>query len=163
MKTRILALLLALALPAEGTDAADYAAGLTGERLAAALANADPAADVFAVLPKFTANGSYTLNGALAAMGMADAFDAGRADFSAMGHYGDLPLYIGLVLHKTELVLDERGTKAGAATAVLMEAGGAMVEHEVHDVVCDRPFVYLLLDTEWDIPLFIGTVETLAG
>ena len=42
-----------------------------------------------------------------------------------------------------------------------MDAGAAMVE-EPRVVVLDRPFVYLLLDTEWNMPLFIGTVQTVA-
>ncbi len=151
---------LAVLLPAEGTAAGDYLAGLTGERLSTVLKNAETGAEVWAALPKFTLEAGYDLVDGLCAMGMPSAFDAGAADFSAMGRYADAPLYIGKVLHKTFLQVDERGTRAGAATAVTMDAAGAMVEREIHSVICDRPFVFLLLDTEWDMPLFFGVVET---
>ena len=146
-------------LPAAGTTADDYLAGLTGDRLTAVLEGAQ-AGTVLAALPKFESAGHYTLNDALAAMGMPGAFTP-EADFSAMGHYGDTGLYIGEVLHETAITVDARGTRAGAATAVAVDAGGVMPE-DVHEVTLDRPFVCLLLDTEWDLPLFIGTVQTVA-
>ena len=144
-------------LPAESTTVEDYLTGLTGDRLTAVLESAQEAV-VFAGLPKFESAGHYNLNDALAAMGMPGAFTP-DADFSAMGHYGDMGLCIGEVLHETSVTVDERGTKAGAATAVTADAGRAMME-EPQVVVLDRPFVYLLLDTEWNLPLFIGTVQT---
>lgn len=153
---------LAVLLPAAGHAVADYAAGLSGARLAAVLENAEAGAEVWAAMPKFTLEGSYDLGEALCAMGMPTAFDAGAADFSAMGRYDGAPLFVDRVLHKSYLQVDERGTQAGAATAVTMDAGGAMVEREVHSVRCDRPFLFLLLDTEWQMPLFIGTVETVS-
>ena len=100
------------------------------------------------------------LNEALAAMGMGDAFSAGLADFSAMGTSPDGPLYISRVLHRTHLTLDERGTRAGAATAVEMDAGSAF---EPASVYLTRPFLYLLIDCEAGLPLFIGTVRELEG
>ncbi len=147
-------------LPAEGTTPEAYLAGLTGARLAAVLADAQ-AGIVYAGLPKFESSGGCRLNDALSAMGMPGAFTP-DADFSAMGHYDGGGLFIGEVLHKAAITVDERGTKAGAATAVTMDAAGAMVEYETHTVICDRPFLFLLLDTEWQLPLFIGTVDTVA-
>lgn len=145
-------------LPAEGTTTAEYLAGLTGDRLTAVLESAQEGT-VFAGLPRFESAGHYNLNEALAAMGMPRAFTP-DADFSAMGHYGDVGLFIGEVLHETAITVDERGTKAGAASAVTADAGGAMPE-EPRVVVLDRPFVYMLVDTAWNMPLFIGTAETL--
>lgn len=146
-------------LPAEGMTVDEYLAGLTGDRLTAVLESAQEGV-VFAGLPKFESAGHYNLNDALAAMGMPGAFTP-DADFSAMGQYGDTGLYIGEVLHETAVTVDERGTKAGAATAVGVDAGAAMME-DVHEVTLDRPFVYMLVDTEWNIPLFIGTVEAVS-
>jgi serpin B len=95
-------------------------------------------------------------------MGMNDAFDPDLADFSALGECGNGDnLYIGQVIHKTFLKLDEKGTRAGAAAAVTVFATSAMREAPPR-VILDRPFIYLLLDTETNIPLFIGTVDSLA-
>ena len=107
-------------LPNEGVSLDDYLASLTGEHLRDLLTHPQDTL-VQTAIPKFTAETTVELNDALSALGMADAFDAGLADFSAMGTSPDGPLYISRVLHRTHLTLDERGTKAGAATAVEMD------------------------------------------
>jgi serpin B len=147
-------------LPAEGMALADYVASLTGEKLRGLLAGAKET-KVETVTPKFETEFSVQLNDALMAMGMTDAFDADLGDFSALGFCdnGD-NLYIGQVVHKTYLKLDETGTRAGAATGVTIYAASALREPPPQ-VVLDRPFVYLLLDTETNIPLFIGTVDSM--
>ena len=69
-------------------------------------------------------------------------------------------IYISEVLHKTFISVDELGTKAGAATMISMDAGGAMLpEHRVVDL--DRPFVYAIIDNATNLPIFIGTLMTL--
>ncbi len=146
----------AVLLPAAGTTVEAYLAGLTGARLAEVLQNADTGATVWAAMPKYTLENTYELTEPLSAMGMASAFGP-QADFTAMGRC-DGGLHIGRVVHKTFLAVDERGTRAGAATAVAMDAGTAM-PGEVHEVRCDRPFVFLLLDAAWNMPLFVGTVQ----
>ncbi|MBR6684388.1 MAG: serpin, partial [Firmicutes bacterium] len=63
--------------------------------------------------------------------------------------------------HKTFISVTENGTQAGAATVVEMRAEGAAAEIvEYKEVVLDRPFVYMLVDCENDIPLFIGSTMT---
>ena len=146
-------------LPNEGVSLEDYLASLTGEHLRDLLTHPQDTL-VQTAIPKFTAETTVELNEALAAMGMGDAFSAGLADFSAMGTSPDGPLYISQVLHRTHLTLDERGTKAGAATAVEMDAGSAF---EPTSVYLTRPFLYLLIDCEAGLPLFIGTVRELEG
>ena len=146
-------------LPAEGTKPADYIASLSGEKLRSLLKSAQwTGADT--ATPKFETEFSIQLNDVLMAMGMTDAFNAESGDFSALGYCenGD-NLYIGQVVHKTFLKLDERGTRAGAATGATFYAASALREPPPQ-VILDRPFVYLLLDTETDIPLFIGTVDS---
>ncbi len=147
-------------LPAEGTALEDYVASLSGEKLQSLLAGAKET-KVETVTPKFETAFSVLLNDALRAMGMTDAFDADLGNFSALGFCdnGD-NLFIGQVVHKTFLKLDEKGTRAGAATGVTIYAASALLEPPPQ-VVLDRPFVYLLLDTETDIPLFIGVVDSL--
>ena len=60
-------------------------------------------------------------------------------------------------MHKTFLSVDEAGTKAAAATVVEMDEHCAEIEPEMQ-VILDRPFVYMLLDTQLQLPLFIGTM-----
>ena len=109
-------------------------------------------------IPQFTVQYQAELSGALSGMGMADAFNAARADFSAMGSSPDGPLYISRVLHSTALSLDAQGTRAGAATAVEMDAGA---DQPSRNVYLDRPFLYLLIDCQAELPLFIGAVRSL--
>ena len=143
-------------LPNEGVSLDDYLASLTGERLRDLLTHPQDTV-VQTAIPKFTAETTTELNDALSALGMADAFDVGLADFSAMGTSTDGPLYISRVLHKTHLTLDERGTRAGAATAVQMAGSTA----DPLSVYLTRPFLYVLMDCEAGLPLFIGTVRDL--
>ena len=146
-------------LPAEGTKTADYIASLSGEKLLGLLEGAKQTR-VDTVTPKFETDYSVQLAEVLRSMGMTDAFDGLLADFSSMGSCDDGNIFISQVIHKTFLKLDEKGTRAGAATAAVMEYLTAFREPPPQ-VVLDRPFVYLLLDTETNIPLFIGIVDSM--
>ncbi len=64
--------------------------------------------------------------------------------------------------HKTYIALYERGTKAGAATAVEMVGRAAAPSDKVKAVQLDRPFVYMLIDCEANLPILIGTVMDIA-
>lgn len=114
---------------------------------------------VFSAIPKFEAQSSYEMSESLETMGMTDAFDWRRADFSALGTYegeGE-NICISRVLHKTFITVGEQGTKAGAATVVEMaEEGAAMTEPR--EVILNRPFLYMILDTKTNMPLFLGTL-----
>lgn len=114
-----------------------------------------------AAIPRFKASSSLELRDALKAMGVTDAFDSAAADLRAMGGAPNDQLYVGAVLHKTYLELDENGTKAAAVTAVATDAASAEPP-EVHRVVLDRPFVYMIVDTHANLPLFLGTVTTMS-
>ena len=110
--------------------------------------------DLVVQLPKFTFESSFSLSSALEDMGMDAAFDPNRADFSGMT--GNNDLFIGDVIHKAFVAVDEKGTEAAAATAVIMEATSAMI-HENFFVV-NRPFLFFIRDTESGQILFIGRV-----
>ena len=144
-------------LPNEGVSLEDYIASLTGQGLRDTLTFARQEA-VEAAIPQFTAQYDVELSGILSELGMADAFDASQADFSAMGSSPDGPLYLSRVLHKTFLALDAQGTRAGAATVVEVDTGADAPGRAVY---LDRPFLYLLVDCEANLPLFIGTVQSL--
>ncbi len=105
-------------------------------------------------LPKFKFESSFGLSPTLDQMGMVDAFNADLADFSGMT--GKKDLFIGDVIHKAFVAVDEEGTEAAAATAVIMELATAIM----HDVVLvvDRPFIFVIRDTANGQILFVGRV-----
>ena len=71
-------------------------------------------------------------------------------------------LFLGNVIHKTKITVNQKSTKAAAATAVIMYATGAVAPPEDPvTVILDRPFVYLIIDTQTNLPLFMGTVTDL--
>ena len=140
-------------LPNEGVDLYDYIASLTGEGLKKTLDNAEAEA-VNAAIPKFSYDYSLLMNEILAGLGMPTAFDADNADFHRIAMDDDI--YIGSVLHKTFISVDEKGTKAAAITDIAMyDKAAAMPEREV---ILDRPFVYMIIDNSTNLPIFIGTV-----
>lgn len=115
--------------------------------------------EVYTRIPEFTYDYNVNLNRVLQAMGMEDSFDEDRADFSGIGiPDSGTNLFIDLVIHKTHIELDREGTRAAAATAVLVCDSCALPdENNVRYVYCDRPFAYAIVDTETMNPLFIGT------
>ena len=146
-------------LPDEGTALEDYLNSLTGARLRQVLAGAEKTL-VYAAIPKFKSAYGVELNDALKSLGMTDAFDMGRADLSGLGVSEMGPLFISRVLHKTYISVDEKGTQAGAATAVLADSGGT-APGNVPEVYLERPFLYMLVDTETSLPAFIGVVTAM--
>ena len=109
--------------------------------------------EVVLTMPKFEFESSFGLKKTLTAMGMPVAFSAG-ADFSGMT--GNPDLFIGEVLHKAFVSVDEAGTEAAAATAVIMEL--TAMPGEPVEVTIDRPFIFLIRDIESATILFIGRV-----
>ncbi len=132
-------------------------------RLDADLVNATVAAmqygEVILTLPKFKFEWSAGLVDGLKALGMQDAFDPASADFSGMD--GARDLFIGNILHKAFVAVDEAGTEAAAATVVLMPASAPSsgpIEFNV-----DRPFFFLIRDDPTGTILFLGRVTNPAG
>ena len=107
-------------------------------------------------LPRFTVETTYELNAALAGMGMADAFSRSRADFSGMD--GRRDLYLGEVVHKARIEVNEEGSEAAAATAVEMKA--LAIWHEAPPEVfrADRPFAFYIVHCGTGAVLFEGRV-----
>ena len=138
-------------LPNEGVTVDEYISSLDGQAVYEMLSNPEYCA-VSAWVPKFEIEYGTEMSDVLKAMGMTAAFDA-SADFSGMS---DKDLLINRVIHKTFISVTETGTRAGAAT--LVETKGAAMIEEIKEVHLDRPFVYMLVDTETNIPFFIGTV-----
>ena len=147
-------------LPNEGVSVSEYVASLDGEHLRDMLTSAEGVI-VFASMPKFESGYDVEMSDILKEMGMPNAFDEQMAEFPHMGtvSYG-LNIAISRVIHKTFISVTETGTQAGAATVVEMRAEGAMELSEFKEVTLDRPFVYMLIDCEKDLPLFIGSTMT---
>ncbi len=105
-------------------------------------------------LPKFKFESEFSLADQLKALGMPDAFDPERADFSGMSDRNDL--YISAVLHKAFVAVDEKGTEAAAATAVIVGVTSA----PMFDVTLtiDRAFIFLIHDIPTGQILFVGRV-----
>ncbi|MBR5683336.1 MAG: hypothetical protein IKW96_08710 [Ruminococcus sp.] len=149
-------------LPDESTSIDKYIGELTPEKLNALLKSFGSSFDMASVkLPKFKYEYENELNDELIDMGMPTSFSS-NADFSNMSAIADRnPLHIGYVKHKTFIDLDENGTKAAAATIVVMKDESAPARPE-KEIVFDRPFVYCIFDTETNIPIFIGVLNSLS-
>jgi serine protease inhibitor len=137
-------------LPAPGKSPEDVLAGLWLK----ALLSTYGSFDLNLSLPRFTFDFSYKLKDQLEQMGMAVAFHPG-AEFAPMG---SPRFFIGDVLHKTRVEVDEEGTVAAAATAVPMKAMSAMRPTNTKTLVFDRPFAVVLCDTATGAILFAGVV-----
>jgi serpin B len=111
-------------------------------------------AEVDLTMPKFEFRTQAGLSQALAALGMESAFDPAVADFSRMTTQE--ALFISDVIHEAYIAVDEEGTEAAAATAVIMRATAAPVE--IVELKIDRPFLFALRDRETGALLFLGRV-----
>ena len=142
-------------LPNEGTNIDSYIASLTGKGFLGAL-NSRKNTRVNTQMPKFKCEYSNSLIDTLKKMGMSTAFDGNRANFSSMATLKNENIYISDVIHKTFIEVAEKGTRAGAATAVIAGKSAAMPVEQPKEVRLTKPFVYAIIDTRTNLPLFIG-------
>jgi serpin B len=126
---------------------------LNSEVFNTALSNMQPTFMMLS-LPKFTFESEFGLSDTLKSMGMTSAFDSDKADFSGMTSQHDL--FISDVIHKAFVAVDEKGTEAAAATAVVMEATSAIL-YDVN-LTIDRPFIFIIRDKPSGQILFMGRV-----
>jgi serpin B len=106
-------------------------------------------------LPRFTLDFDAGLREPLVRMGMEVAFSP-QAEFAPMG---SPEFFIGEVLHKTRLEVDEEGTVAAAATSVMMAATAIRPpERKKYTLVFDHPFALLLCDERTGAILFAGVI-----
>lgn len=145
-------------LPKEGVSISEYVESMSGSHLKELLDNPKEVM-VKASIPKFDVEDDLLLNDTLQAMGMIDVFDGKKADLRGIGTHADGNLYVSRVIHKTHMQVDEKGTKAGAATVVEVMNESAMEMPEVKTVRLDRPFVYMIIDCETNQPIFMGTMN----
>jgi serpin B len=115
-------------------------------------------------LPRFEFTSAFDLAENLPAMGMEDAFNAERANFKRMTL--QVPLFIGAVLHKAFIAVDESGTEAAAATVVMMKVGSARQPEKPVPFVADHSFLFFIQHRKTGCILFAGRVtkpESSAG
>ncbi|MBE6648521.1 MAG: serine protease [Ruminococcaceae bacterium] len=141
-------------LPNEGISIDEFVSTLSGEKITNILTTLGSRYCITS-MPKFETEYNVEMAEIFKSLGMTDAFIEGVADFSKMGEAKEL--HIDNIIHKTFISVGELGTKAGAATAVIMSDGG-MFPSEITEIHLNRPFVYMLVDTENNIPLFMGTL-----
>ncbi len=167
--------LMALELPYKGRQMSmlillpDAAQGLTALEDSLSAASYDRVVRglaptrVVVSLPKFEVNPaqSLSLGDTLVALGMHDAFDRRKADFTGIANPPDPAdrLVISRVFHKAFVKVDEKGTEAAAATAVaMMRAGSAMVREEPIVFRADHPFLFFIRDNATGLVVFMGRV-----
>ena len=148
---------MTILLPKEGYMVRDIIGSMDHERykeLIDSLNNTE--VDIY--LPKFTITTPvYNLNDYLSKLGMPTAF-SGAADFSGMNGFGEL--YIGKVLHKAFIEVNEEGTEAAAATAVTTLATSMEDQNLSQRIIFDanHPFIFLIQHKITGTILFMGTV-----
>lgn len=156
--------------PQAGQTVRELAQNLTEKTIAGYLDSAK-STDVILHLPKFTVDYSVVMNDILNDMGLTDAFDSQKADFTGLGRGTgtfDQNLYISQVLQKVKVKVAEEGTEAAAVTAVIMDTCSAIMPEEKNPIEVDfkEPFVYIIADTKTPfgeegktcVPLFLGAV-----
>ena len=145
-------LAMTVVLPAEGR-LDDVSAAVAAGRLTEIL-GATRRGGVRLSLPRWRFRTQAPLDEVLRALGMRSAFDERAADFGGMTRQERL--CVSTVLHEAFIAVDEKGTEAAAATALVMRTVSApMLEHEV---VVDRPFLFVVHDVAHLTPLFVGRV-----
>lgn len=141
------------------SDLAKFESTFTAKQAASIASSLTPAPAVHLRLPKFKIEGkSVSLRSALAAQGMKQAFDPGAADFSGMTTAERIS--ISDVIHQAFVSVDEKGTEAAAATAVVAVGTSAAPEIVV-DLTLDRPFIFFVRDNATGAILFLGRLQTI--
>jgi serpin B len=135
-------------------------ASLTGERLEG-IVKSLASARVSVSLPKFEVDppSSLPLGEALRALGMVDAFSPSQADFTGIADPPDPRdrLFLSEVFHKAFVKVDEKGTEAAAATAVVMDRTAAIMAPPA-EFKADHPFLFFIRDNASGMILFMGRV-----
>lgn len=115
---------------------------------------------VVVAFPKVTFTWGGSVKPELKALGMKTAFASGGADFSGVASAGAAGgnLYVSDVIHKAFVAIDEEGTEAAAATAVIMARESAAIEPPPVRFEADHPFVFVIRDVKRGRILFMGRV-----
>lgn len=129
--------------------------------LASGSLQSSPSSDyrkVYVYLPRFRFESTFSMGQTLSVLGLDTAFSIEHADFSSMS---DNPegLFISEVAHKACVDVNEEGTEAAAATAILMSGAGYVEPPPPVEFRADHPFIFLIRDTATGLVHFIGRLE----
>ena len=138
-------------LPNEGTSLTDYIASLDEKELSTLFDSATGTDFAEVRTPAFSFDSNVRLNEPLQNLGMKKAF-TGEADFSKIS---SADLALSDVVQRTHIELGPQGVKAGAATKAELTKSASMTDYSV---VLDRPFLFLIVDNESNLPVFIGAL-----
>ncbi|MBR2294826.1 MAG: serpin family protein [Clostridiales bacterium] len=147
----------------ESISANEFASSFTAEDYEEFWNSLDDTLDVNILMPEFTSDYNVDLNDIVSELGMTEAFDEDNADFSLMAQIPDANIFVSRIIHKTHIEVDRNGTRAAAATAVMEDAASCAEPVPSVNVYLDRPFVYMIVDTETGTPVFMGTVNSVNG
>lgn len=154
---------LTVILPDTRDGLAGVSAAMTPDKFAGLIGDIETAAmkRVTVFLPKVKIEADYQLNDVLIGLGLTDGF-SGNADFSRLIEgAGPGDLVISQVLHKTFLEMDEKGTEAAAATAIIMERSAIEIpDEEPIEFRADHPYLIALRHRTTGTVVFMGRVET---
>ena len=141
-------------LPDQGVNIYDYIASLSAEELSRILTDYDEVS-VITKIPEYKYEYGIYMKKILSSLGMNHAFGE-NADFSGISK--DTDLYLHDVIHKTAIEVSPNGTKAAATTGVIARGWSDDNKPKPIYVTLDRPFVYMIIDNETNLPIFIGAV-----
>ena len=143
-------------LPDEGVTPESL---LQREGFLAELTECDDGARMVWSVPKFDVKSSVELKDVLRALGVADAFDADKADFAPLT---DGDAVVSSVMQAARVKIDEEGVEAAAYTEISVNDSAPMEPPSVVEMNLNRPFLFVIFSDD-DVPLFIGTVHSVEG
>ncbi|MFL0195219.1 serpin family protein [Clostridium sp. WILCCON 0269] len=147
-------------LPKEGININDFTQSITKEKFDAWINNFKDTY-VLQQIPKFKMYYDVDLNETLKALGMNEAFDPEKADFTKLTTNtmtSQASLYVNKIRHKAYISVDEQGTEAAAATAVIMNPTASLPDNPIY-FKANKPFFFIIRDNKTGVISFMGKVE----
>ena len=144
-------------LPAESSSLDEFYRNTTAERLYGWIRSMGMRKGEV-IIPKFKFEYGASLKNTLSTMGMGIAFDRASADFRKMVDMRGVNAFIGDVVHKAFIDVNERGTEAAASTAVRVGLTAVRVQPEPFTFKADRPFFFVIRDNRSGLILFAGSI-----
>ena len=149
-------------LPSDGMSTDEYLKQLAADErgFASSFLAAEVTHPVYVRIPEFKTEFGLTLDETLKALGMTAPYE--NASFGKMVTSDSNSVEISTVAHKAMIEVDRTGTKAAAATAVVMTENVMIEEPEPYYIFLDRPFIYGIVDNESGVPIFLGVQNSMA-
>lgn len=144
-------------LPNENISVDEYVNSLSASKLQTLFASASGINRCISHLPEFELHTKLDLNDTIKSMGANLMFTA-DANFDALTM--NEGLFVSDVIEESFIEVTPKGTKAGSSTAVSMK-DSASAPQDFEEVIFDRPFVFMVVENEYNLPLFIGTVKSI--